>query len=305
MSDDRSISIDVGLGAKVEVTTEVPASSAGRLVDALTDLIRPFSEARGLRADQIRLQREDVLIQVALKARERLRVEEDHPHPIPNKVLVPLLEKASLEEIDNEFMIDKWASLLVGASRSSASVQPRLVSILSELGRSQVELLVLLCSLFLDASEYPLRDLADSSVDGRKDNLLYYLRDQIPKQIQPDDKELLSCIYGNIARPGIFVKFLAADEEPEIFEYFESYPDGIAPANIDRDISILASLGLVAEVDDVAFDIEWPDGAVRNFTSAWIYLTKLGFDFVSMCAPDVIANLHMAQQMRRPDPTPA
>jgi hypothetical protein len=36
-------------------------------VDALTDIIRPFSERRGLKGDQIRLQREEVLVEVARK----------------------------------------------------------------------------------------------------------------------------------------------------------------------------------------------------------------------------------------------
>jgi hypothetical protein len=57
-----------GLGGKV------PSRALGRLtdsasrgLDALVDLIKPFSEARGLRGDQIRLQREDVLIEIAKK----------------------------------------------------------------------------------------------------------------------------------------------------------------------------------------------------------------------------------------------
>jgi hypothetical protein len=45
------VNIDVGVKAeaKFDVKTEIPAKSTGRLVDALTDIIRPFSEARGLK----------------------------------------------------------------------------------------------------------------------------------------------------------------------------------------------------------------------------------------------------------------
>ncbi|HKF96322.1 MAG TPA: hypothetical protein VKB96_17365 [Gammaproteobacteria bacterium] len=72
------LNIDVGAKdeAKFEVKAEVPATSAGRFVDAVTDVFRPFSERRGLRADQIRLQREDVLIEIAKKARQRLELEQ-------------------------------------------------------------------------------------------------------------------------------------------------------------------------------------------------------------------------------------
>ena len=60
----RPVNVDIGakVEAKLNVKTEVPAKSVGRLVDALTDIIRPFSEARGLKADALRLQREEVAI---------------------------------------------------------------------------------------------------------------------------------------------------------------------------------------------------------------------------------------------------
>src|SRR4051812_36499349 len=114
MSEERktSINVDFGASAKAELKAEVPASSMGRLVDALTDAIRPFTEARGLKADQIRLQREEVLIEVARRARKRLQIEGITPQPITTKTLVPLLEKASLEEPDDEEMIERWAQLL-------------------------------------------------------------------------------------------------------------------------------------------------------------------------------------------------
>jgi hypothetical protein len=75
MTDDTNPLINVNVDSpvsfkavvKAEIRTEVSKESASRLVDALTDAIRPFTEARGLRADQIRLQREDVLIEIAKK----------------------------------------------------------------------------------------------------------------------------------------------------------------------------------------------------------------------------------------------
>ena len=62
--EGKVISIQ-GAKATLEIKAEVPKESAGRMVDALTDLVRPWSEARGLRADMIRLHREDVALQIA------------------------------------------------------------------------------------------------------------------------------------------------------------------------------------------------------------------------------------------------
>lgn len=111
-----SVSVDLGARAeaKFEVKAEVPTSSVGRVVDAFTDIIRPFSEARGLRGDQIRLQREDVLLEVARRARVRLEIEAGERRPLSLKFLVPLIEKASTEDIDSE-LISWWASLLASA----------------------------------------------------------------------------------------------------------------------------------------------------------------------------------------------
>ncbi|MCO6187206.1 hypothetical protein [Rhizobium sp. L1K21] len=114
MGDEKSlpINVDLGASAKLEIKGEIPSSSMGRLFDALTDAIRPFTEARGLRADQIRLQREDVLIEIARRARLRLEEEGEVAQAIPLKTMVPLLEKASLEDPTDEEMIQRWADLL-------------------------------------------------------------------------------------------------------------------------------------------------------------------------------------------------
>jgi hypothetical protein len=126
----------IGAEAKFEVKGEIPSSSLGRLVDALTDAIRPFTESRGLRGDQIRLQREDIAIEIAKRTQRRLLIENSPVRPVPNKILVPLLEKASIESADDDFMLDRWANLLASAS-AEGNVEPRYVALLSELSGRQ------------------------------------------------------------------------------------------------------------------------------------------------------------------------
>ena len=52
---DSPVKIDFGASVKVgiDIKTKVPSESSGRLLDALTDLIRPFSVRRGLQAGRI------------------------------------------------------------------------------------------------------------------------------------------------------------------------------------------------------------------------------------------------------------
>jgi hypothetical protein len=125
---------------KAEIKTEIPKESSGRLLDALTDIFRPFSERRGLRADQIRLQREDVLIEIAKRARVRLKIEGAQPQEVPGKFLIPFMEKASLEEAESQ-LIDTWAELLATASQNYGSSLVRYVSVLAELSSREVKFL--------------------------------------------------------------------------------------------------------------------------------------------------------------------
>ena len=43
-----SLSADFGLKASLEVKTEIPKEVTGNFITTLTDIIRPFTEARGL-----------------------------------------------------------------------------------------------------------------------------------------------------------------------------------------------------------------------------------------------------------------
>lgn len=53
--EKSKLSVDVAAKATLEVKAEIPKESVGRALDALIDIIRPFTEARGLRADQIKV----------------------------------------------------------------------------------------------------------------------------------------------------------------------------------------------------------------------------------------------------------
>jgi hypothetical protein len=58
MADDKEnlpVKVEFGAKASIEIKGEIPKESLGGLVNALTDAIRPWTEACGLKADQIRL----------------------------------------------------------------------------------------------------------------------------------------------------------------------------------------------------------------------------------------------------------
>jgi hypothetical protein len=167
-TSNSGVRIDVGASVEAKLTAEIPPTAMGRLVDAVTDCFRPFSERRGLRADQIRLQREDVLIEIAKKARERLAIEGGDVHPIPNKFLIPFLEKASLEDPESQ-LCDLWANLLVEATKSFDPKLGVYVDILSRIGPKDARLLREICfaSKYKDGVSWPLGHFAENEARVR------------------------------------------------------------------------------------------------------------------------------------------
>jgi hypothetical protein len=143
MSETKSsVKVDVGASAKlnVELKTEVPKESSGRLLDSLTDLIRPFSEKRGLKAGRLRLEREEVLYEIAVRARKRIELERTAVTPIPNKFLIPLLERASLEDLSDKKLLDMWSNLLATALTQKVELLGQYTDILSHLTGGQARL---------------------------------------------------------------------------------------------------------------------------------------------------------------------
>jgi hypothetical protein len=169
MTEENKPKVSIEVGAKAEfraeVKGEIPSSSMGRLVDALTDVIRPFTERQGLKADQIRLQREEILTLIAVKARERLAIEGKEPSAVPNRILVPLLEKASLSDPEDTTLVEAWTNILASASSEPNQNHALFVDILSKLEAAHLKFLEFLAmpsgvpeDLFLHRSERDIRE---------------------------------------------------------------------------------------------------------------------------------------------------
>jgi len=138
--DNFPVKVDVTASAKLEVKAELPPESAGRALDAMVDVIRPFTEARGLKADLIRLHRADVALLIAKKTRDVAELDNIELKPIPLKMLVPFLEKASLEDVD-EMMRERWSALLLSASQEYRAHQISFIDILSRLSSHEIKIL--------------------------------------------------------------------------------------------------------------------------------------------------------------------
>lgn len=290
MSDDRSsVPVRVELGAsakaefKAEIKAEVPSSAVGGFVEALTDAIRPFTEARGMRADQIRLQREDVLIQIAKKAKERIQIEQGVVSPISNRVLIPFLERASWTDPADEVLVQAWADLLASASVCPSPNHALSVDILSKLAPEHVRFLNWLSKngskgsyrdAFLNVSEQSVR-LQLSEIGSefgttkKKVGDEGWLDDLVARVSDIFDIEGV-CFTGGV---------ISLSSKYGLGDYYE-FGSGLSDAKVDQSVAeALASISIVADVFIEL--VELFDGC-----EVWVHfycLTNFGGEFVKDC----------------------
>jgi hypothetical protein len=298
------VSIDIGAKASLEIKAEIPPVATGKLVEALTDVIRPFTETRGLKADLIRLQREEVAVRVAKLARERIEIEARSIEPMPTKFLVRLLENASLEEPDSLF-IDWWANLLV-AGATQAPVRPYLVDLMTKIGDEEAK--------YLDERWSALCH-GGIAIYDRTEFGMVYQKAKPGILIVPMLGKLREVLLGNLKLKGKDRTFEAkkrlrafaeqaalwGDElgmsvgtsflDSEISYSSRSYPVSHPVLDVCRALNLLESVNSDDVGPKVMFD---PDGEVRRQygsdvwrqykISVWGF-TELGIEFMQACKP--------------------
>lgn len=132
------------VSAKLEFKGEVPSAPLGRAVHALVDAISPFTEGLGLIGDHIRVQRYEVAIKIANRAKGIVKANGGKIHAPPLKFMVPFLELSSLEDMGegrDSRIIELWSQLLADACTEYESEHLTFMRILSEVDGSQVRYL--------------------------------------------------------------------------------------------------------------------------------------------------------------------
>jgi hypothetical protein len=263
------VKVEVGAKATLDIKSEVPAASAGRFVDALTDIIRPWTEKRGLKADLIRLQREDVAYEIARRAARRIESENPSTRPIPLKILIPLLEKGSQEQAEDDFMIDMWANLLA-ASATDASVSPRFVGIIGELNGRQARLI-----------RYIAREKNGDQLQGSYGAQQQLVMNQLSAmlRLRPTVSELSDNIRAMFRAAGTYLDSLniyGGPPDHHVWTDTEENLQGLVP---ETDLEILASLGLL---ERVGIHREVEGGQIEALSLQYYRTTLLAEDFLNV-----------------------
>lgn len=277
-----NVDVDIKAGARLDVKAEVPSTSVGRFVDALTDLFRPFSEAQGLRADQIRLQRADVAIEIAKRARATMAVEKMEASPVPNKILIPLIEKGSNENLDDEFMIERWGNLLASAS-SSDEVEPRFVGILGELRGRQARALQAIAKNCWDQFDYPAHRLVDVAVVLDAVNVRKFLNNLFfDRRFSPQVNDIYTDLIDLTNVPGAGITdIIIFDSDEKMYSLTERDRLDLGDFS-DLDIEILSSLGLLKRVN-----CYYNSKFKHEIQIIYFHLTEFGIKFFLCCNRDI------------------
>jgi hypothetical protein len=285
-SDSKSpIKVDVGAkaSASFEMKAEVPKESAGRLVDALTDAIRPWTEKRGLKADLIRLQREDIALEIAKKARQRLAVEQIDLKPISTKLLIPFLEKASLEDKDVGLR-DAWTALLVSATKTERARHLTFVDILSRISSEELRLLERVCFAY---DRFPERSYPGGHVEENRGQIHTHFRTLMLDAADVDEsREAAEKFVSDCKLTYAELTYVSVRSTGDRYFYFGA---GVSGSAEFQALDILQRERLI-DIEHVQF----PAGGVKI---GYFNVTPLGIDFVKDCSP-------LADEMaaRRPPP---
>ena len=147
---DSGVNVDVRASAKYEVkkniTQIIPEDVTRERSNAWLDIISPITEWAALKGDELRqkrellrIEQEETLYKVGMQAKKRLMELGAKSAPVPTKALIPILEKASLEEPDS-VLIEAWGNLLASASADYDVEVITFAEILSGIGPREAEI---------------------------------------------------------------------------------------------------------------------------------------------------------------------
>lgn len=268
-----------GFPVNVNINTELPPNSSGRTLDALTDLLRPLSEGLGLIGDKIQLQRQKTLLEIAKRTKKRLTFLEKPIRPIPPKFFLPLLEKASLEDVRDDTLINMWANLIATASTENVEMLGQYVNILSNIVPKQVVILEEMFDFDDQEGTYDAGHL--------NDNYYYLNQTGLPGTINryshlKDPKIFAENLLKELRIKGVAIDTIAVYliDSAGGDDVAISCPDGIYADSKYLDFENLLRLGLIDRTE-----IKQHKVGIFDIDVHYYVVTPVGIDLYACCNP--------------------
>lgn len=253
------------------------------------DLFSPLTEVAGAIGDQIRVYRQLSVLRILKRAKTIALKEGLILETPPIKFLVPFLENASLEEENDNVLVDLWTRLLLSASSTHFKSEYNLfIRILNELSSKEAALFQYIVKsdihkVYKD-DIYFLEDVA-----GNWDDVFTYIKvKELLKSLNINDikqfnfDEFEEEFRAEHQCPGSFIYFIAimkGREKQYPVEEFYATPRCDFDDNFESiSISMLISLGLIEHYQSP----EYWFGNIGIEIKVY-YLTPLGASFYNAC----------------------
>jgi len=275
MSEENKFKVELSVPGVSELG-EVTAKSVALAKDFLDALIMPSARELGLFAqDKIRNWRFNNQIKMLVKTRDYCISHNIQPKTISPKLLVPLLEQASLE--DDQYLQDKWANLLGNLVDSEQNIENHVFPyLLGQISRTEFEHLEEFVNNY-DNKYFMYQK------NERLEGLLGYIKSLEDNLILNQGKVLDETIKLSLEKIEMQKRRMAKLEKQQ-FQSEQMSVDNL----LEFEIQNLVRLGIIKEVTKASSDAKpfrqsaidkalnkFPGIEIKNTTT--INLTELGF----------------------------
>lgn len=259
------------------------------IAKSVCDLFSPLTELAGAIGDHIRVYRTLSVLKTLKRAKQIAQEEDLILETPPLKFLVPFLENASLEDENDDLLIELWAKLLVSSSSDFHGEYNLFIRILNELSPDEAKAFKYIANSHIHDNfnghgthmEDVSSDWSDSFAYIKIKDLLSEYETKDYKNIDYSDFE--QRLKSGHQPPGVYIYFLLVatgnEEQKKYDDWIYDTPrcdfdDMFGPVNI----SMLISLGLIR-------DFQSPDYWFDDLTiTVYAYmLTPLGASFYDAC----------------------
>lgn len=257
------------------------------IVKSVCDLFSPLTELAGTIGDKLRIYRQISVLRALKRAKEISDEEGLVLEAPPLKFLIPYLESSSLEDPEDEILIELWARLLASSATDYKGEYSLYIRILNELSPNEAKAF----NYIADFSEHELYEGYRYHIDIESDwsdaSLYIAVRDLIKKYegkdyTKIDYREFEKKLKSKHQPPGTIIYWFSVASGSKNKYPYEGVYDGERTEFDDLfepiSFSILKSIGLIGEF----VSPEYWFGNVCIELRAY-YFTSLGAGFYEAC----------------------
>lgn len=269
----------MAIDIKIEGTKE--------LTNALVEIFSPITHTFGFLGDNVRIYRQLSLLRTINKAKNIAKNEGLTFTEPPLKFLVPFMEECSLEETEDNVLIDMWAKLFTSACSDYKSEHNLFIRILRELTPNEAKLLEFISS----KKEHPLYNsrwhLEETAGDWSNSTIYIAIKHALAtvKHKLPNEEastEIFDFIKSRVEQPGSYIYYFdigyGKPNEYPLDDVYNTARTKIHDLIESTSPSILEALGLIGHFKSTEL---WFEPYVFSVNS--YYLTSLGASFIEAC----------------------